>query len=126
MSADVVKVAHLDELKDSTAVHLDINGWPILVIKIAGTPHALIDTCPHNGARLSEGVVRDGCITCPAHLWRFSLTTGRKQGDDNVAVRILATRLTADNWVEVEVPPPAETRSLRETLLAHARGEPTH
>lgn len=125
MSVDVVKVIHLDELRESTPVHLDIQGWPVLLIKIAGTPHALVDTCPHNGARLSEGLVREGCITCPAHLWRFSLTTGRKQGDDAVAVRVLATRLTADNWVEVEVPEMPPTRSLRETLLAHARGEQT-
>lgn len=123
MPTEVVKVVHLDELQESRAVHLDVRGWPILLIKISGTPHALVDTCPHNGARLSDGLVRDGCVTCPAHLWRFSLTTGRKQGDDQVAVRVIPTRLTADNWVEIEVPEPAAPRSLRDTLLAHARGD---
>ncbi len=38
-------------------------------------------------------------------------------------VRVYPTRLTADGWVEVEVPILAPPRSLRETLLAHARGE---
>ena len=38
-------------------------------------------------------------------------------------IRVYPTRLTAEGWVEVEVPAAAPTRSLRETLLAHARGE---
>ncbi len=33
--------------------------------------HAAIDECPHRGARLSQGWVRDGCLTCPYHGWRF-------------------------------------------------------
>lgn len=33
---------------------------------------AVLDAwCPHLGADLSDGVVRDGCIECPFHRWRF-------------------------------------------------------
>lgn len=119
---DVVKVAHLDELADSRPRRYDVEGTPVFIVKIDGTPHALVDICPHNGAALSDGVVRDGCVTCPSHLWRFSIMTGHKQQDEAVAVRVLATRVTADNWVEVEVPPPADSRSMRQVLLDHARG----
>ncbi|MBO9540467.1 aromatic ring-hydroxylating dioxygenase subunit alpha [bacterium] len=37
----------------------------------AGGVVALRDRCPHLGASLSLGHVRDGCVTCPFHGWRF-------------------------------------------------------
>ncbi|MGA9524469.1 MAG: aromatic ring-hydroxylating dioxygenase subunit alpha [Myxococcaceae bacterium] len=37
-----------------------------------GRPTALLDRCPHRGAALSLGRVReDGCLQCPFHGWRF-------------------------------------------------------
>lgn len=41
-----------------------------------GTPRALPNACPHRGASLSEGRVRDGEIECPWHAFRFD-GTGR-------------------------------------------------
>ena len=28
--------------------------------------------CPHQGANLADGKVRDGCLECPFHEWRFA------------------------------------------------------
>lgn len=36
-----------------------------------GKAHALEDRCPHRRTRLSLGRVRDGCIECPFHGFRF-------------------------------------------------------
>ena len=119
----VHRILHLDDLQESHAHRIVVDGQPILLTKLDGEPHAVTDVCAHNGASLSEGVIRDGCVTCPSHLWRFSLHDGTKQGTPEVRIRVYPTRLTADGWVEVEVPDAAPTRSLRETLLAHARGE---
>ena len=39
----------------------------------AGAPvQAWADRCPHRGARLSLGCVRDGTLECPYHGWRFA------------------------------------------------------
>lgn len=100
-----------------------LDGQPILLTKLGGEPHAISDTCPHAGASLSGGLLKDGCVTCPSHLWRFSLHDGSMQGSTTVQVPVYPTRLTADGWVEVETPVLPPPRSLRETLLAHARGE---
>lgn len=37
-------------------------------------PQAAADSCPHRGARLSQGWVEDGCLVCPYHGWRFDPT----------------------------------------------------
>ncbi len=43
---------------------------------------ALEDRCPHKAGRLSQGIVHDGCVTCPLHNWVISLDTGVAQGAD--------------------------------------------
>lgn len=48
---------------------------------------ALQDKCPHRNGPLSQGIVHDGCVTCPLHNWVISLETGLAQGADEGAVR---------------------------------------
>jgi hypothetical protein len=36
----------------------------------------LEDRCPHEGYPLSQGVVKDGVLTCKWHNWKFDLATG--------------------------------------------------
>jgi phenylpropionate dioxygenase-like ring-hydroxylating dioxygenase large terminal subunit len=37
----------------------------------AGQAVAQVDRCPHRGAKLSMGCVKDGALQCPYHGWRF-------------------------------------------------------
>ena len=39
----------------------------------AGRPALLADRCPHRGAQLSLGRVRDGALQCPYHGWRWEI-----------------------------------------------------
>lgn len=43
---------------------------------------ALEDRCPHKNGPLSQGIVHDGCVTCPLHNWVISLESGQAQGAD--------------------------------------------
>ena len=54
---------------------------------------ALVDRCPHAGGPLSEGIVHDGCVTCPLHGWVISLESGTAQGADHGATRTLPVRI---------------------------------
>jgi phenylpropionate dioxygenase-like ring-hydroxylating dioxygenase large terminal subunit len=36
-----------------------------------GEAHCLADTCVHRGGSLSAGKLKDGCIECPYHGWRY-------------------------------------------------------
>lgn len=112
----------LAELLPQRPHRVELAGRAVLLVLLADGVHALSDVCPHNGASLSEGVVKDECVTCPSHLWRFSLIDGQKQGDPRTRIAVYPTRIV-DSCIEVDVSPPPAPRSLREVLLAHARGE---
>ncbi len=42
-----------------------------------GMPFALEDACPHSGASLAAGCVREDVIVCPMHGWEIELSSGR-------------------------------------------------
>lgn len=102
-------------------IRVELLGRAVMLVLLTDGVHALGDVCPHNGTSLSEGVVKGDCVTCPSHLWRFSLIDGLKQGDPRTRLAVYPTRII-ESWVEVDLTPAAVQRSLREALLAHARG----
>ncbi|MEL6752242.1 MAG: nitrite reductase small subunit NirD [Pseudomonadota bacterium] len=57
---------------------------------------ALEDKCPHKAGPLSQGIVHDGCVTCPLHNWVIALDTGEAQGADEGAVRTFALKLDGE------------------------------
>ena len=54
---------------------------------------ALEDKCPHKGGPLSQGIVHDGCVTCPLHNWVISLETGEAQGADEGRTVVVPVRI---------------------------------
>lgn len=57
---------------------------------------ALEDRCPHRGGPLSQGIVHDGCVTCPLHNWVISLESGKAQGADEGSVSPFPVRRDGD------------------------------
>lgn len=58
--------------------------------------YALEDKCPHKNGPLSQGIVHDGCVTCPLHNWVISLSTGEAQGADEGQTLSFPVKLEAD------------------------------
>ncbi|MBC7145847.1 MAG: nitrite reductase small subunit NirD [Thioclava marina] len=58
--------------------------------------YALEDKCPHKNGPLSEGIVHEGCVTCPLHNWVISLETGAAQGADEGQTRTFPVRVEDD------------------------------
>ncbi|MDO8307997.1 MAG: nitrite reductase (NAD(P)H) small subunit [Actinomycetota bacterium] len=110
------RVLHLDDLHLGQGHRIDLDGHVILLTKLAGTPLAIDDACPRDGASLSAGRIEElpddgteaqvGFVTCASDGVRISLHDGSVDGSDDERVPVYATRLTADSWVEVEVPGP--------------------
>lgn len=110
-STDVVRVevCRPEELPPGSRRVVNVEGRDIAVFNVNGNLFALRDTCPHQGAPLSAGVVggtmlpsapheyvygMDGqVIRCPWHKFEFDLETGRSIHDPNMRV---ATYRVAD------------------------------
>ena len=57
---------------------------------------ALMNSCPHRGGPLSEGIVHGNSVTCPLHNWVISLETGKAIGADEGSVRTIPVRREGD------------------------------
>jgi phenylpropionate dioxygenase-like ring-hydroxylating dioxygenase large terminal subunit len=61
------------DLKKNSPLALRVAGERIVFFRdVGGRAVALLDRCPHRGAALSLGKVREGMIECPFHGWRFN------------------------------------------------------
>lgn len=61
------------DLKRGKLLPMEIAGDRLVFFRNeAGEPRALLDRCPHRGVALSLGALKDGCVECPFHGWRFS------------------------------------------------------
>ena len=65
---------------------------------------AIDDLCPHMGASLGTGPLRDGVVTCPWHAWRFRLCDGAWCDNPKLKVDVFEVRVVGDA-IEVRVPP---------------------
>lgn len=96
--ADVGSVDDIPMLEGRQAT---VDGRRVAVFRLPTGFAATDAACPHKGGPLSDGLVADGCVTCPLHNWRLDLTTGVVKGDDTVVpihdVLVLDGRL----WVRI-------------------------
>lgn len=119
--SDWVSTFAVQEVVDAPR-RFDGGAQGILVAMVDGVPRAVSSACLHKGASLEGGVCRDGVITCPSHWWRYDLRDGALQGTPGAGLTVYPARVT-DGIIEVEIPAAAPALSLRQALLAHARGE---
>jgi nitrite reductase/ring-hydroxylating ferredoxin subunit len=111
----------IEEVADAPR-RFDHDGAGVLVGLVDGEPRAMSDSCLHKGVSLAGGVCRDGVITCPSHWWRYDLRDGSLQGTPGRGLAVYPARVT-EGMIEVRLPEAAPAMSMRELLLAHARGE---
>ena len=57
---------------------------------------ALLDSCPHKGGPLSQGIVHGTSVTCPLHNWVISLETGKALGADQGCTRTIPVKRDGD------------------------------
>ena len=78
MSSEVTwtRVAGLNDIPEEQGLAIEIQGEQLALFREGEDIHCLEDNCPHRGAALSEGLVRNGEVVCPWHGWRFGLEDG--------------------------------------------------
>jgi nitrite reductase (NADH) small subunit len=76
MPVEFVKVARLGEIPSEKGKVIVVEGKEIALFKSEGTVFAIDNLCLHEGGPLGHGMVKEGVVTCPWHLWRFDVRTG--------------------------------------------------
>jgi nitrite reductase/ring-hydroxylating ferredoxin subunit/uncharacterized membrane protein len=98
--SDWTRVASVDDI-DATPRRFLAGEVPVVVLRHRGEVVALDGRCPHRGAPMDEGAVRDGCIVCPWHGSIFRLDDGSLvQGPSTVDLPSYECRIGVDG-VEV-------------------------
>ncbi|PRW20446.1 ferredoxin component [Chlorella sorokiniana] len=66
---------------------VELDGQRILLAEVDGAVKAVSNKCSHLGLPLVgktamfQADISNGCVTCPAHLTKFDLTTGQPVGE---------------------------------------------
>ena len=72
-------------------------GAQFLLCRVEGRVHAITTQCPHEGGRIAEGPMKDGCFAvCPLHMYGFDPRTGRPEGDVCSKARTFRVREEGD------------------------------
>ena len=72
----LVKVAEAKEVAPGTGKVVGAEGRSIALFNVAGTFHAIDNTCTHEGGPLGEGALVGEVVTCPWHGAQFNAKTG--------------------------------------------------
>lgn len=76
MPQHFVDVAATSELQPGKMKRIDIRGKRLLLANVEGRLCAADDTCTHEDASLSAGVLNGSLVRCPLHGSRFDVCTG--------------------------------------------------
>jgi NAD(P)H-dependent nitrite reductase small subunit len=66
----------LENLPPGATDFFAVDSLQVAVFREADSVFAIDNVCPHRGAPLYEGFVKDGYVTCPWHQWQFQLKDG--------------------------------------------------
>ena len=101
--SEFVAVAKVDEIPEGRGKLVMAGGREIALFRADGRYYALDDCCPHMGAPLSEGDVREGMVICLRHLWGFRLDDGACPNVPTLKAETFEVRVEGDR-ILVRVP----------------------
>ncbi len=79
------KVAHTSEIPNGEGRSYEVGDRIVAIFNVDDHFYAIDDMCPHMGASLSAGELKDCVVTCPLHAWRFDVRDGTWRDNPRVA-----------------------------------------
>ena len=70
------KVATVSEIPAGRGRSVRVGERRIALFHVDGSYFAIDDRCPHMGADLSSGILKDRTVMCSWHGWQFDLESG--------------------------------------------------
>ena len=98
-----VTVAKIGEIPEGRSRCVVLGEHRVSVFFVAGNYYAIDDYCPHMGAPLSTGDIRDGSVVCDRHLWAFRLSDGVCVDAPTLKARTFETRVVGEE-IQVRLP----------------------
>jgi 3-phenylpropionate/trans-cinnamate dioxygenase ferredoxin subunit len=77
MADKLIDAGEASALRPGRMQRFDFGGRRILIANVAGRFCAVDDTCTHEDASLSSGVLEGEWVRCPLHGSRFNVCTGQ-------------------------------------------------
>ncbi len=96
-------VAKVGEIPEGQGRTFTVGDRRVALFFIAGKYYAMADACPHMGASLGIGDVRNGTVVCDRHLWAFRLEDGICTDAPNLKAETFEVRVEGDE-IQVCVP----------------------
>jgi nitrite reductase/ring-hydroxylating ferredoxin subunit len=87
------RVAATGEVPEGKSIVVEVEGKRLALFRHQGEFFALDETCPHRGGPLHEGLIQEGVVACPWHLWQFDLRTGVSPVNPLSKVQTYPTRI---------------------------------
>jgi len=91
------RVGKANEFSERKGRTLRIRGLRIAIIRYEDQLYALDAVCPHTGADLGLGRVKNGRVICPEHGWTFDLGTGCMPETKDIAVRTFPVKTEGES-----------------------------
>lgn len=73
---DYVDVCALESISPGTSGAVRAGDVDVALFNVDGTLHAIENACRHAGAALAGGKLCGRVVACPAHGWKYDVTTG--------------------------------------------------
>jgi len=98
-----IEVGELDEIPRLGARVVRLSTGDIGIFRTADDEvFALLDSCPHKGGPLSQGIVHGKKVTCPLHNWNIELDSGKAVAPDEGCAARFPVKVE-DNRVYVQL-----------------------
>lgn len=92
MSQTVTLMA-LADVPHDRGKHWRGHGLDLAVFRVGEEVFAIADSCPHQGASLSNGKLQGHMVACPAHGLKFDVRTGCSQVSPDLRNRHFPVRV---------------------------------
>ena len=80
MAVKQVQIAVPDQVTEGELLTVATDGLSILLSRVNGRVHAVVNRCPHMGMKMSRGKICEGIVHCHWHDSRFDFWSG-ENGD---------------------------------------------
>jgi len=98
-----IKVATLAQVPPESAIEVMVGDQPYAICNTGGSIRALSGVCIHRGGPLGQGLIHEGHLTCPYHLWEFDCATGAYDFDPSQRVPIFEVKVEGEE-IFLQVP----------------------